>query len=286
MKRDVLGWLSLGATFVVTASAEYHLARACGFGVYVAGAVPAALDIYALRALRAGRDMAAVVVSMAAVNALSHLVSAEVLPVSWPLIVVVSCIAPLVMWRVHVLREGGHSVETPAAEGDRGTVPVTAEGVAQRRTPAVPEAAPAYPSAPEYVLERVTAAVDAPLPAPSTRYVGAFHKAPKSWAPSTSVEPPYSSADLHGSGSSGGAEYTPGTPREYVPGPVPDGEVQDAPAAVDEPDDELTDQARKEFADMLAEGRTPSVRELKRVYSIGQDRAARIKQELSEVDQE
>ncbi|MFJ2741860.1 hypothetical protein ACIO3O_19605 [Streptomyces sp. NPDC087440] len=282
MKRDVLGMLSLGATFVVTASAEYHLARACGFGVYVAGAVPAALDIYALRALRAGRDMAAVVVAMAAVNALSHLVSAEVLPVSWPLIVAVSCIAPLVMWRVHVLREGVHGVEPPepsAGPTEPEPVPVVAKGANGVRTPAAI-------GAPEYALERVPAAVDTPLPPPSTRYVGAFDKAPKSGAPSTGVEPPYSSPDQEGSGGSGGGECTPDEPAECTFDGAPEPEVQDEPAAVDEPEDELTEQARKEFADTLANGRTPSLRELKRVYSIGQDRAARIKQELGAVDRE
>ncbi|MFF0746587.1 hypothetical protein ACFYVL_39980 [Streptomyces sp. NPDC004111] len=136
---------------MVTASAEYHLARACGFGVYVAGAVPAALDIYALRALRAGRDMAAVVVSMAAVNALSHLVSAGVLPVSWPLIVVVSCIAPLVMWRVHVLRKGVHGVESSAAEGANGVRTPTDEG--ERNSGPV-------------VVERAEPAAELPEPAP------------------------------------------------------------------------------------------------------------------------
>ncbi|MER5259735.1 hypothetical protein [Streptomyces sp. NPDC002855] len=144
MKRDVLGWLSLAATFVVTASAEYHLARACGFGVYVAGAVPAALDIYALRALRAGRDMAAVVIAMATVNALSHLVSAEMIPVSVPLVVAVSCIAPLVMWRVHALREGVHSVEAPAAGV---SVPVA--------PPAEPSPEPTEPEPVPVTAERV-----------------------------------------------------------------------------------------------------------------------------------
>lgn len=168
MKRDVLGMLSLGATFVVTASAEYHLARACGFGVYVAGAVPAALDIYALRALRAGRDMAAVVVSMAAVNALSHLVSAEVLPVSWPLIVAVSCIAPLVMWRVHVLREDVGGAETPVDEGDRSTVPAVverAEPVAELPEPD-PVPVPLEPPAAPAVIEEEppTPLVFFPLP--------------------------------------------------------------------------------------------------------------------------
>jgi hypothetical protein len=59
--------------------------------------VPAALDIYAVRALRAHRDVVAVVGSMIVVQALAHLVQAHLLAVSVPLVVVVSAIAPLVL---------------------------------------------------------------------------------------------------------------------------------------------------------------------------------------------
>ncbi|MEQ4610304.1 hypothetical protein ABMX48_29400 [Streptomyces cavourensis] len=105
MKKDPLVWGALAAVLVVLASAEYDLARACGFGKYVAAGVPAALDIYAVRALRAKRDVLIVVVALVAVNAASHLVSAGLLPVDWPLVVAVSAIAPLVLWRVHRLSE-------------------------------------------------------------------------------------------------------------------------------------------------------------------------------------
>lgn len=103
--RDLLGWAALAAALAVTMSAEYALARACGFGPYVAAGVPAALDIYAVRALRAHRDVPVVVGAMIAVNALSHLVAAGILTVSWPLVVAVSSIAPLVLWRVHRLAD-------------------------------------------------------------------------------------------------------------------------------------------------------------------------------------
>ncbi|MFD8948529.1 hypothetical protein ACFV0B_06710 [Streptomyces xanthophaeus] len=120
MKRDPLLWAALSAVLVVLASAEYDLARACGFGTYVAAGVPAALDIYAVRALKARRDVLVVVVALIAVNSASHLVSAGVLPVRWPLIVAVSAIAPLVLWRVHrlgeALPERVEAVAEPAAE--------------------------------------------------------------------------------------------------------------------------------------------------------------------------
>lgn len=116
MKKDVLLWAALLAALAVTASAEYELARSAGFGVYVAGGVPAALDVYAVRALRARRDVAAVVVAMVAVQAAAHLVAAGLLAVSVPLVVAVSSIAPLVLWRVHTLAEDAHTPPPPVVE--------------------------------------------------------------------------------------------------------------------------------------------------------------------------
>ncbi|MFD5218042.1 hypothetical protein ACFWMH_10315 [Streptomyces tendae] len=111
MKRDPLAWAALAAALAVTASAEYALARAAGFGEWTAAALPAALDIYAVRALRARRDVAAAVAAMIATNAAAHLVAAGLLPVDWPLVVAVSAIAPLVLWRVHRLAD--HVEATP-----------------------------------------------------------------------------------------------------------------------------------------------------------------------------
>ncbi|MFE0383326.1 hypothetical protein ACFW1F_04440 [Streptomyces bungoensis] len=124
--RDFLSWAALAAAFACTASAEYSLARACGFTEYVAFAVPAALDIYALRALRMHRDVVASVVALIAVNAASHLVSAGLLPVGWPLVVAVSAIAPLVLYRVHALRDAvsdsqGRSASEPVSPGSDST---------------------------------------------------------------------------------------------------------------------------------------------------------------------
>ncbi|MFD3657012.1 hypothetical protein [Streptomyces sp. NPDC058620] len=112
MKKDPLLWGALIAVLVVLASAEYDLARACGFGKYVAAGVPAALDIYAVKALRAKRDVTAAVLALILVNAASHLVSSGTLPVKWPLVVAVSAIAPLVLWRVHRLSEAPTTVKT------------------------------------------------------------------------------------------------------------------------------------------------------------------------------
>ncbi|MBT2675797.1 hypothetical protein J7E95_34400 [Streptomyces sp. ISL-14] len=112
MKRDPLLWAALLAVLVVLASAEYELARACGFGTYVAAGVPAALDVYAIAALRARRDVLLVVAVLIAVNGASHLVAVGLLPVNVPLVVSVSAIAPLVLWRVHRLSERQPEPET------------------------------------------------------------------------------------------------------------------------------------------------------------------------------
>jgi len=106
-KKDWLTWAAMGAALAVTASAEWSLAVACGFGPWMAAGVPASLDIYTLRAMDTGQDVPYAVIAMIVVQALAHLVAAGVISVSWPLIVLVSAIAPLVLWRVHKL--GTHS---------------------------------------------------------------------------------------------------------------------------------------------------------------------------------
>lgn len=121
--RDLLAWGALLAALTVTASAEYGLARDCGFGEVVAAGVPAAVDIYAVRALRAHQDVPAVVVVMIAVNAAAHLVAAHLLPVNVGLVVAVSALAPLVLWRVHRIGHRAPVVNTevhdPASTDER-----------------------------------------------------------------------------------------------------------------------------------------------------------------------
>ncbi|MGX1120687.1 hypothetical protein RKD37_006050 [Streptomyces ambofaciens] len=145
MKRDPLLWAALAAVLVVLASAEYQLAVACGFGTYVAAGVPAALDVYALAALRARRDVFTVVLTLIAVNAASHLVEVGLLPVSVPLVVGVSAIAPLVLWRVHRLSER-HAEPVPVVEAEPvPAVAEPAEPVTVERAPEPVDAAPIGP---------------------------------------------------------------------------------------------------------------------------------------------
>jgi len=138
VKRDPLLWAALIAVLVVLASAEYRLAVACGFGQYVAAGVPAALDVYAIAALRARRDVLAVVAVLIGVNAASHLVEVGLLPVDVPLVVAVSAVAPLVLWRVHRLGEVHAEPAEPAPEfapEPSTALPVPAEPVTIEREP-------------------------------------------------------------------------------------------------------------------------------------------------------
>lgn len=154
MNRDPLLWAALVAVLIVLASAEYSLAVACGFGVYVAAGVPAALDIYAVAALRAGRDVPLVVAVLIAVNAASHLVEVGLLPVSVFLVVAVSAIAPFVLLRVHRLGKlAAVSSETPASAElapEPSSAPAElAEPITVEREPAavsgIPDTAPVGP---------------------------------------------------------------------------------------------------------------------------------------------
>jgi hypothetical protein len=138
MSTDYLKWAALIAALVATASAEYELARAVGFNEWVAAAVPGALDIYTVRALRAHRDVLAAVAAMIGVNAASHLVTAGLLPVNVPLVVAVAAIAPLVLWRVHSLATPTPRDATPSAT-----------------VPPVPEETPTVQPPVEVALDRV-----------------------------------------------------------------------------------------------------------------------------------
>jgi len=146
-RRD---WILIGSAvcaFVVTASAEFTLATACSIPEYIAWAVPGALDLYVLRALRVRRDVLVVVLALVLVNAASHLVSAGLLPVTWALITAVSAIAPLVLWRVHVL--GVHGVQTQADSGVVST-PESAGESAPEFVPGLVEYTPDLAELPPY----------------------------------------------------------------------------------------------------------------------------------------
>lgn len=248
MKRDPLAWAALGAALAATASAEYELARAVGFNTWVAAAVPGALDVYTVRALRARRDVLAAVVAMIAVNAASHLVTAGLLPVSVPLVVAVSAIAPLVMWRVHRL---GERPEEPSPEPALSAVPE------------------AYPPV---EVHRDTPAAECVREAPKMPVLGPFTQLDE--LPRITVYPavyPGPEQDEHVRAD------------EAVPTPDTGTDTRDTlplPPGYEAVEDELTTTARMDFRDLLDEGRAPSIRNLRDTYSIGQPRAQRIQGEL------
>lgn len=98
---------ALLCALVGTAHAEYTLATATHVNKYVAIAVPGALDLYVIQALRVRRDVAAAVLVMVAANVTSHLLAAGLVPdrVEWQvgITAAVGAIAPGIVWRVHAL---------------------------------------------------------------------------------------------------------------------------------------------------------------------------------------
>ena len=147
MKRDKLAGAALIAALAGTMTSEWRLAVAVGFNSVIALCVPVALDVYALAAFRARRDVAAVVVALIAVNATAHLVESGLLPVSVPVVIAVSAIAPLVLWRVHALT--GHSAPKDAPVPAPVTEPPTpAPAPAERPAVDAPEPTPKQPAAP------------------------------------------------------------------------------------------------------------------------------------------
>lgn len=122
--KDPLKWAAVACAVVVTAKGEYDLAMSVpGMHEWVAAAVPGALDAYVLRTLQRGREVIAAVGAMVGVNAASHLEHAGVIPMEWPLITAVSAIAPLVLWRVHVLGSEERVHKAPRERQDLKAVP-------------------------------------------------------------------------------------------------------------------------------------------------------------------
>jgi hypothetical protein len=242
--RDVLSWLALGAAFAVTAFGEYQLGQACGFGRYIAAGIPAALDIYVLRAQRVRRDVGKAVASMIVVNALSHLVSAHLLPVSIPLVITVSAIAPLVLWRVHALQHpprmhpDAHPQASPTADA----------GLPEQLHDLVdpdPPPAPIQPVPWPHLGGALVHPSLHPSALPAAQTTSAVHA---TWTPDPAAS---DTTDAHL-------------------------DLPDAP----NPDPLLADAARVDQASQSDAGRPASLRRLQNELGIGQPRAQRIRQQL------
>lgn len=150
--RDYLVAVSLVAGVGYTASAEYNLARAIGSPVPVAVLLPLALDVYVVAAIRRnrGRDIALSLLLMGVAQVSAHMLESGVVQVSVPLVVAVSLLIPLVIWRVHAL-----AVLPAKQQAKTGTAPGTATGIATGTASTEPAA----------TVERVPAPHAEPVPA-------------------------------------------------------------------------------------------------------------------------
>ncbi|MFE6868529.1 hypothetical protein ACFVFS_18425 [Kitasatospora sp. NPDC057692] len=264
-RMDLLAWLAMSAAVVVSAHGEWALAVDSGFHPVVAAGLPLALDTYALRALRAGREVFPPVLGMIATNAAAHLLGAGVIAPDWRLIVAVSAIAPLVLWRVHVL----HTHTAPAERGPDGVVeddlpPLWADPVPATDGP-YPVDVPAVSAPPDVYPQAVPAApTGAPVPAGEPLPELEFCPLPPRPVPAAELE-----------------RTRPYPPAEYAPeddgytgytGPDQREQAEDL--------DELTPVAAEHFAAVLADGALPSIRTLRTEYGIGQPRAQRVQDQL------
>lgn len=156
-------WLALWAAVGLTASGEYALAHFVGFRWFSA-LLPVGIDVYVIQAFRRHRDVAVALILMVVTNALVHLAEAGLFGVvqrstahgetayapTWWLIVLVSAIAPFIVWRVHRITEkrpatGTVAAPATAAETASSTVAVTPTGTVSSATSTTPATAQAAP---------------------------------------------------------------------------------------------------------------------------------------------
>ncbi|WML79201.1 hypothetical protein [Streptomyces sp. VNUA74] len=101
-------WLcrvSLTAGIAFTAHAEYDLARNLGADPAIAVMLPVAIDAYVIAALRRFRalDITLSLALMGAAQVAAHLLDARVMTVNIPMVVVISLLVPVALWRTHAL---------------------------------------------------------------------------------------------------------------------------------------------------------------------------------------
>ncbi|MFI5803016.1 hypothetical protein [Streptomyces sp. NPDC051561] len=265
-RNDVLGWAAMLACIGITAHGEWSLAVSSGYNQIVAAGLPIAIDSYAIRAMKTGREVFWPVLLMVATNAAAHLVDGGALVVSPWLVVAVSAIAPLVLWRVHGLQRTADHVpgaakittEVPRGPLSESTVervpavvdtpPVPAHPAIEAAVPAVPEAAPAG--------VRLLPIVAAGVPSEE------------------STEPVPVSAARESRPHEVHAEYMPQEGEVRVPENEP-GPLTEYGAAL----------AVQHFKDDLLTGEVPSIRAIKERLGVGQVRAKQV-QEAIRVDLE
>lgn len=165
--RTWLTRLSLAAGIAFTAHAEYDLARTLGADPFIAAMLPVSIDAYVVAALRWFRalDVTLSLALMSAAQIAAHALDAGVITVSFNLVVVVSLLVPVALWRTHALARGDHAqpvgVTTPS-------VPHTPAPVVTS-VPAVPDPLPHAWD--DYAATRTTSKVTTSLPASTPRRV-------------------------------------------------------------------------------------------------------------------
>jgi hypothetical protein len=132
-KLDTLAGRAVIAGAVgLTAFGEYSLARLAHFPKEVAWLLPFVIDVYVIQAFRRHRDIAQAIALTIAANVIYHLAAAGMFGVTtdadgkrhatWWLIAMVSSIASVILWRMHVMtapprekkRRRGTGTEQPA----------------------------------------------------------------------------------------------------------------------------------------------------------------------------
>ncbi|WP_405948905.1 hypothetical protein OG588_22645 [Streptomyces prunicolor] len=144
-----LAHVSLAAGVVFTATAEYSLARRLGAQEPVAVMLPVAIDAYAIAALKRFRafDIALSLLLMCAAQVSAHLLDSHVMPVNGWLVVIVSLLVPVAIWRTHALARGEDDVPAdPIKLDDIQDAPVA---TVERVPEMVPVLAPAVLAAEE-----------------------------------------------------------------------------------------------------------------------------------------
>jgi len=152
--RKLDKWMGRGAitgAIGLTAFGEYSLARLAHFPQQVAWLLPFVIDLYVIQAFRRHRDTRLAIALTVAVNVIYHLAAAGMFGVTtdangkhlatWWLIAMVSSIASVILWRMHVITE-------PVAEKKRpraviAEAPYESESAPVAVALTTPESAPA-----------------------------------------------------------------------------------------------------------------------------------------------
>lgn len=192
--------LTLVSVMVITASAEYQLARTVlALPPAIAWALPAAIDSYVLAALRSRRDVPAALAVMGGslfASMGAHLFAAShggELParIAAPAAAAIMTSLVVVAWRVHVLIEG-----TPEANPAPGPVTPTVEAHASRPTEATRPPTPNQAAAPEPgQAPNRAATATRPVPPPSSARLALVR--PEAARPRPGPKPGATLHDLH-----------------------------------------------------------------------------------------